>query len=67
MEDFNVLVIGAGKAMLSYNIVTSTLTTSDVGVSGLSAAKFYLDVHPDCRLSILDRDHFVGGTWNSSK
>ena len=37
------------------------------GISGIYAAKLYLDLHPVCRLAILDKDHYVGGTWNSSK
>ncbi|RDL38615.1 uncharacterized protein BP5553_02955 [Venustampulla echinocandica] len=37
------------------------------GISGIYAAKFYLDMHPGCRLAILDRDNCVGGTWNSRR
>jgi dimethylaniline monooxygenase (N-oxide forming) len=35
------------------------------GISGIFAAKFWLDTHPDSRLVILDRDNCIGGTWNS--
>ncbi|KAF7952365.1 uncharacterized protein EAE97_001862 [Botrytis byssoidea] len=34
------------------------------GISGIHAAKFYLDIHLQCRLVILDRDPCVGGVWN---
>ncbi|KAM0140659.1 hypothetical protein ACHAO1_002345 [Botrytis cinerea] len=37
------------------------------GISGIYAAKFYLDIHPQCRLVILDRDTCVGGVWNSRR
>ncbi|MCJ1246719.1 monooxygenase [Trapelia coarctata] len=37
------------------------------GISGISAAKFYLDIHPNCRLVVLDKDQHVGGTWNSRR
>ena len=26
------------------------------GISGIAAAKFYLDIHPKCKLAILERD-----------
>src|ERR1051326_3980149 len=34
------------------------------GQSGIVAARFYLDVHPTCRLAIVERDGVVGGTWS---
>ncbi|KAI4125167.1 MAG: hypothetical protein LQ338_004422 [Usnochroma carphineum] len=37
------------------------------GISGIAAAKFYLDVHPDCNLVILEKDKSVGGVWNSER
>ncbi|CAL5870399.1 uncharacterized protein PFLUO_LOCUS4635 [Penicillium psychrofluorescens] len=37
------------------------------GISGIFAAKFWLDIHPDSRLIILDRDSCIGGTWNSRR
>ncbi|TGO61161.1 hypothetical protein BCON_0029g00020 [Botryotinia convoluta] len=37
------------------------------GISGIYAAKFYLDIHPQCRLVILDRDTCIGGVWNSRR
>ncbi len=37
------------------------------GISGIAAAKFYLDIHPACRLVILEQDSCPGGTWNSGK
>ncbi|KAL8916063.1 MAG: hypothetical protein Q9208_008717 [Pyrenodesmia sp. 3 TL-2023] len=37
------------------------------GISGIAAAKFYLDVHPQCKLVILEKDRSVGGVWNSER
>ncbi|CAG8952777.1 hypothetical protein HYFRA_00009022 [Hymenoscyphus fraxineus] len=37
------------------------------GISGIYAAKLYLDLHPEAKLVILDRDNCVGGTWNSRR
>jgi len=37
-----------------------------IGLSGISAARFYMDIHPECRLAILEEDVVVGGVWSSS-
>lgn len=37
------------------------------GISGIAAAKFHLDVHPKCRLVILEKDQSVGGVWSSER
>ncbi|KAL8902190.1 MAG: hypothetical protein Q9207_004843 [Kuettlingeria erythrocarpa] len=37
------------------------------GISGIAAAKFYLDVHPNCNLVILEKDRSVGGVWNAER
>ncbi|KAL9634615.1 MAG: hypothetical protein Q9204_002925 [Flavoplaca sp. TL-2023a] len=37
------------------------------GISGIAAAKFYLDIHPKCKLIILEKDASVGGVWNQSR
>jgi hypothetical protein len=69
MGDVNavdVLVIGAGELTAS---PISWGSFADVhvitGISGISAAKFWLDTHPESQLVILDRDNCIGGTWNS--
>jgi len=33
------------------------------GISGIVAARFYLDIHPECNLALLERDACIGGTW----
>lgn len=65
---FDIVVIGAGNSTFQnsqykFHILTHFM----IGISGIYAAKFYLDIHPQCRLMILDRDTCVGGVWNSSK
>ncbi|KAL8769285.1 MAG: hypothetical protein Q9209_004667 [Squamulea sp. 1 TL-2023] len=37
------------------------------GICGIAAAKFYLDIHPNCKLIILEKDASVGGVWNQSR
>lgn len=37
------------------------------GISGIAAAKFYLDVHPACKLAIVEKGQSVGGVWNSDR
>ncbi|KAL8657116.1 MAG: hypothetical protein Q9226_002231 [Calogaya cf. arnoldii] len=37
------------------------------GISGIAAAKFYLDIHPNCKLILLEKDASVGGVWNQSR
>ena len=65
-QDFDVIVIGAGeeKCYIKRPISANSIR---LGISGIYAAKFYLDIHPECRLAILDKDQYVGGTWNSSR
>ena len=36
-------------------------------MSGIAAARFYLEVHPECRLVILEKDSCPGGVWNSRR
>ncbi|KAL8779505.1 MAG: hypothetical protein Q9213_006917 [Squamulea squamosa] len=37
------------------------------GICGIAAAKFYLDIHPNCKLILLENDASVGGVWNQSR
>ncbi|KAI4267707.1 MAG: hypothetical protein L6R38_008133 [Xanthoria sp. 2 TBL-2021] len=37
------------------------------GICGIAAAKFYLDIHPNCKLILLEKDASVGGVWNQSR
>ena len=37
------------------------------GISGIAAAKFYWDIHPKCKLIVLEKDASVGGVWNQSR
>ena len=40
---------------------------SHLGISGIAAARFYLEVHSECRLIILEKDVCLGGVWNSRR
>ena len=65
---FDVVVIGAGETARPLCAKKSGIDSNlELGISGIYSAKFYLDIHPDCQLVILDRDSCVGGTWNSSE
>jgi dimethylaniline monooxygenase (N-oxide forming) len=37
------------------------------GISGISAARTYLDVHPTADVIVVERDGTVGGTWNKER
>ncbi|KAL8674406.1 MAG: hypothetical protein Q9168_001198 [Polycauliona sp. 1 TL-2023] len=43
------------------------LVVLGAGICGIAAAKFYLDIHPHCRLILLEKDASVGGVWNQSR
>ncbi|KAF1996572.1 FAD/NAD(P)-binding domain-containing protein [Amniculicola lignicola CBS 123094] len=38
-----------------------------IGLSGIAAARFYLDVHPESRVLIVERDSSIGGPWGKSR
>ena len=37
------------------------------GLYGIQAARYYLEVHHDAKLVLLEADDVVGGTWSSSR
>ncbi|KAI9650211.1 hypothetical protein NHQ30_000224 [Ciborinia camelliae] len=37
------------------------------GLSGLAFARFYLDIHPEANLIILEEDKCLGGVWSSRR
>ena len=37
------------------------------GISGLAFARFYLDIHPEARLAVVEENSCVGGVWSSSE
>jgi protoporphyrinogen oxidase len=37
------------------------------GISGIIAAQRYLQAHPECNLTILEKDNCVGGVFGKSK
>ena len=38
-----------------------------VGISGIAFARFYLDVHPETRLVIIEKESEIGGTWSKCR
>ncbi|KAL2036379.1 hypothetical protein N7G274_010900 [Stereocaulon virgatum] len=43
------------------------LVVVGAGMSGIAAARFYLEVHPESRLVILEQDTCPGGVWNARR
>ncbi|KAL8941110.1 MAG: hypothetical protein Q9216_002442 [Gyalolechia sp. 2 TL-2023] len=37
------------------------------GLYGIQAARYYLDIHPNARLLMLEADDVVGGTWSAKR
>ena len=65
---FDIIVFGAGAtSQCSWNLLYISLHAQYLGISGLAFARFYLDIHPECRLALLEEDSCVGGVWSSSK
>lgn len=43
------------------------LVVVGAGTSGIVSARFYLDVHPDAKVVLIERDNAVGGVWSSGQ
>ena len=39
----------------------------DIGLYGIQAARYYLELYPTANLCILESDDVVGGVWSSSE
>lgn len=67
--EVDVAIIGAGKPCCSlqkFNVWQRTLkTVINLGLSGIAFARFYLDTHPECRLTIFEKDGCIGGVWSA--
>ena len=65
----DVAIIGAGKlghSLQKINAPRGTLkTVINLGLAGIVFARFYLDTHPECRLTILEKDRCIGGVWSA--
>ena len=65
--DVDVAIIGASPGLLNFNSRQRTLKTAVVlGLAGIAFARFYLDTHPKCRLTIFEKVEFIGGVWSAS-
>lgn len=65
--DVDVVVIGAGKPSCSLQGQARAANVRSPGLSGIAFARFYLDTHPKSRLTILEKDAWIGGVWGSGK
>jgi len=67
--EVDVAIIGAGESYRSFqkfNARQGMLTTvMNLGLAGIAFARFYLDTHPDCRLTIFEKDGCIGGVWSA--
>lgn len=61
----DVAIIGAGKSCFQRAGNLRSRLPLTLG-SGIAFARFYLDTHPDCRLTILEKDGCIGGVWSAS-
>ena len=66
--EVDVAIIGAGESCRSlqrFKARQRTLkTVLNLGLAGIAFARFYLDTHPECRLTIFEKDGCIGGVWN---
>ena len=65
--DVDVAIIGAGKCYVAFigPMRRGMLRTIiDIGLVGIAFARFYLDIHPEYRLTILKKDECIGGVWS---
>ena len=65
MANFDVIIIGAGTNGFTVTGTRRRLTPVCSGLSGIAASRFYLDIHPNCRLAILEEDACVEGVWSA--
>jgi cation diffusion facilitator CzcD-associated flavoprotein CzcO len=43
------------------------LVVIGAGTSGIAAARFYLEVHPEANVVVIERDNSVGGVWSTGQ
>lgn len=65
-SELHVAIIGAGKLCRSHDEFNNQ-TLFNLGLAGITFARFYLDTHPACRLLILEKDGCIGGVWNAGR
>lgn len=67
--EVDVAIIGAGKLGRSLQKINAPLgtlkTVINLGLAGIVFARFYLDTHPECRLTIFEKDGCIGGVWSA--
>jgi len=50
-----------------FSHLTIALLIYGSGISGIAAARFYLEVHPECKVLLLEKDTCLGGVWNKRR
>lgn len=55
---------------VSYSVTRNrSLDAEDllIGLSGIALARFYLDIHPDKQVVLIEKEDAIGGTWRRCK
>lgn len=67
--EVDVAIIGAGRSgrsLQKFDARQDMLKTIiGLGLGGIAFARFYLDIHPECRLTIFEKDECIGGVWSA--
>lgn len=68
-RSFEVIIVGAGTLGFpdQGHRDSETLMRLHVGISGIIAAQRYLEAHPKCRLTLLEKDYCIGGVFSTSE
>jgi hypothetical protein len=45
----------------------STESKLVLGIFGLQAARTYLDIHPEAKIIVLEKEDHVGGVWSKCR
>ena len=65
---YDVVIIGTGES--AHDALCRSHESNRphvVGLYGIQAARYYLEVHPNAKLVLLEADDVIGGTWSSSR
>jgi len=65
-QDSDIIIIGAGEWSRYLRLSNSLKQSRNSGISGIAAARFYLDIHPDAKLVLVEQDSCIGGAWSKS-
>ena len=63
---YDVAIIGTGNAII-LQYLTIVWLTELIGLYGIQAARYSLDIHPEANVVLLESDTEIGGTWSRSR